>query len=302
MEDMAKYDEIGAVGMLADELQVAPWPVVRRVFPTSRGELSGLGWGGGRFSELFLHGGGQNAHTWDSLMLLRRPQALALDLPGHGRSCWYDDALYLPRTMLPPIAEVVKAVSRPLELVVGMSLGAITALALAADFPELVNRLMIVDASPGVQPAQATAITEFISQVEYPDFDSMLARTSAFRPARSRESLTRALMHNAKRTSSGTWTWRADRRDWKSGDRLQQVFEDLPTYWECIPKVQCPVALIVGADSPIVSQADIERYLSLNPLLEVVSIPEAGHNVQGDQSHLLALAVDQFMAHHGRIH
>ncbi len=35
---------------------------------------------------VFLHGGGQNAHTWDTVILGLGVPALAIDLPGHGRS------------------------------------------------------------------------------------------------------------------------------------------------------------------------------------------------------------------------
>ena len=49
-------------------------------------QLSALVWGDADPELVFLHGGAQNAHTWDTVaMALGRP-LVALDLPGHGHS------------------------------------------------------------------------------------------------------------------------------------------------------------------------------------------------------------------------
>src|ERR1700730_6838532 len=63
-------------------------PVVRREFDDLQDgrRLSALVWGSSDPELVLLHGGGQNAHTWDTVaMALGRPLA-AVDLPGHGRS------------------------------------------------------------------------------------------------------------------------------------------------------------------------------------------------------------------------
>ena len=53
-----------------------------------RGPISALRWGSDPARVVFLHGGGQNAHTWDTVILGLGLPALAIDLPGHGRSAW----------------------------------------------------------------------------------------------------------------------------------------------------------------------------------------------------------------------
>ena len=63
-------------------------PAVRRVFaevaPGRR--LSALAWQDSDPELVLLHGGAQNAHTWDTVaMALGRP-LVAIDLPGHGHS------------------------------------------------------------------------------------------------------------------------------------------------------------------------------------------------------------------------
>jgi pimeloyl-ACP methyl ester carboxylesterase len=84
------YDEFGLFGENAAEygLPLDRQPVVRRAFaevPPGR-RLSALVWQDGDPELVLLHGGAQNAHTWDTVaMALGRP-LVAIDLPGHGHS------------------------------------------------------------------------------------------------------------------------------------------------------------------------------------------------------------------------
>ena len=90
MVDRIDYDEFGLFHENAEEYGLAfdvP-PVVRRtsVEVAPGRAVSALVWGGGEPELVFLHGGAQNAHTWDTVaMALARP-LLAVDLPGHGHS------------------------------------------------------------------------------------------------------------------------------------------------------------------------------------------------------------------------
>ncbi len=68
--------------------------------------LSALVWGDGEPELVFLHGGAQNAHTWDTVALALGRPLVALDLPGHGHSDGGSqgsvDVARTPRTSRPP--------------------------------------------------------------------------------------------------------------------------------------------------------------------------------------------------------
>src|ERR1700678_1825966 len=90
MTDRFDYDEFGLFHENAAEygLPFDRPPAVRRVFaevaPGRR--LSALAWQDEDPELVLVHGGSQNAHTWDTVaMALDRP-LLAIDLPGHGHS------------------------------------------------------------------------------------------------------------------------------------------------------------------------------------------------------------------------
>ena len=82
-----------------------PLPAVQRI---DRGTVSAVRWGTDPARVVFLHGGGQNAHTWDTVILGLGTPALAVDLPGHGRSAWREDGDYGPKLNADTIEPMVQ--------------------------------------------------------------------------------------------------------------------------------------------------------------------------------------------------
>ena len=140
-DELAGLSEFALLAGNAEQAGVAgPLPTVERI---TAGEVSALRWGAGPPRVVFLHGGAQNAHTWDTVILGLGQPALAVDLPGHGRSAWRDDGDYSPQRNAAALTAVLRELAPAAELVVGMSLGGLTAIRLAATAPELVRRLAI---------------------------------------------------------------------------------------------------------------------------------------------------------------
>ena len=171
------------------------------------------------------------------------------------------------------------------DLVVGMSLGGLTALRLAVAAPELVRRLVLVDVTPSA-PERHTEMTDeqkgTVALVQgertFPSFDAMLEVTVAAAPHRDRESLRRGVFHNAKRLDDGTWTWRYDSF---RGDEGYSGFQGL---WEDVPKLTTPTTLVRGANSFFVNDDDAAEFARSAPGFQGVHIVEnSGHSVQSDQ-------------------
>ncbi|MBB5783231.1 alpha/beta fold hydrolase [Nonomuraea jabiensis] len=126
-----------------------PGPVQRRWVTVSTGDhVSGVAWGSGPPEVVLLHAAGGSARDWDGpLAGLGRP-ALALDLPGHGRSSRHSSA-YAPRKLVLPIAEAIRSFAPKAKAVAGTGLGALAAAALAARHPHLVPALILIGTLPG---------------------------------------------------------------------------------------------------------------------------------------------------------
>ena len=128
------YDEFSMLADNAAEVGL-PEPVdvtVERVSVTvdEQGrQVSALKWGEGDPEIVLLHGGAQNAHTWDTVALALGRPLVAIDLPGHGHSDWRDDHDYSPWTTAAAVAEVMEALAPSTHAVVANAFGGLVAIA-----------------------------------------------------------------------------------------------------------------------------------------------------------------------------
>lgn len=280
-DELLALDEFGLLPENAEQAGVVgPLPPVHRV---DLGGISAINWGQGPAEALFLHGGGQNAHTWDTVILgLGLTSALAVDLPGHGRSAWRADGDYGPKLNAETLRPVLRELAPHPRLVVGMSLGGLTALRIAATEPVLIPELVLVDVTPSAperheQMTQAQLGTVALVQGErtFPSFAAALDQAVAAAPHRSRESLRRGVFHNTKQLDDGTWTWRYDAI--RTGDGFLGL-------WDDVPSITMPTTLVRGADSYFVDDEDAAQFGAQAPGFQrTVVVPDSGHSVQGDQ-------------------
>jgi pimeloyl-ACP methyl ester carboxylesterase len=279
-------DEFRLLHENAEEVGL-PWsgpPAVERRYvdlPDGR-KLGALLWGdaGASPQVVLLHGGAQNAHTWDTVALALGMPLVAIDLPGHGLSDWRDDHAYSPVNMADDVAVAVRALAPDARAVVGMSLGGITAICLASRHPELVRRLVVVDVTPGTDHAKAEPIIAFISGPEsFASFDEILSRTIEFNPTRSESSLRRGVVHNAKENPDGTWTWKWDpnRPSESSG------VPDFTSLWDDVSAIRVPIMLVRGGTSKVTGDEDVDELRRRQPDVRVEVVDGAGHSVQGDK-------------------
>lgn len=291
-----EYDEFGLFHENAAEFGL-PYdgpPVVRReaVDLEPGRALSALVWGDGPAELVLIHGGAQNAHTWDTVaMALARP-LVAVDLPGHGHSDGGRTGSLSLEDSADDVAVAMRALAPGARAVVGMSLGGLTALALAARSPELVRGLVLVDVTPGVDEHKAKAITDFVNGPDsFADFDELLARTIEFNPTRSESSLRRGILHNAVQRDDGSWVWRYARfRTEPSG-----VHPRWPGLWDVVSSTTAPLMLVRGMRAQSVVGDDDEAELRRRRPDARIEHVDAGHSVQGDAPLELARLIADFV-------
>src|SRR6516165_6772384 len=214
--------ELSEFSLLSENAEQAgvtgPLPEVERVESDSaEGRVSALRWGAPSSARpprlVFLHGGGQNAHTWDTVIVGLGEPALAVDLPGHGRSAWRDDGDYGPVQNAETLHPVLRELAPEAAVFVGMSLGGLTAIRLATQAPDLVRKLVLVDVTPSapqrhvdLTDAQKGTVALVEGQRIFASFHAMVDAAVAAAPHRDRKSLRRGVFHNSKRLDDGTWT------------------------------------------------------------------------------------------------
>jgi pimeloyl-ACP methyl ester carboxylesterase len=249
---------------------------------------------------VFLHGGAQNAHTWDTVLLALGRPAVAIDLPGHGHSDGGRSGYLNPDDNADDVALTIQSLAPNARAVVGMSLGGITTIALAERHPSLVRMVVLVDITPGVNREKSSQITAFVNGPEsFPDFDAILARTVEFNPTRTEASLRRGILHNAVQRDDGTWVWRyARHRLAAEGDAGTPLdpHDQFSRLWDAVSGIQVPIMLVRGMrPQSVVDDADEAELLRRQPSARVEHLEEAGHSVQGDTPVELAHLISDFV-------
>jgi pimeloyl-ACP methyl ester carboxylesterase len=233
----------------------------------------------------FLHGAGLNAHTWDTTILALDLPALAIDLPGHGDSSWRDDLAYVGSALAPDVAAGMRAWTDGPQLLVGQSLGGLTAAAVAASEPDLVRELVMIDITPGIDPnGDARQIAQFFAgPTVWDGRDELVERALAFGLGGSRAAATRGVYLNSRVRPDGRVEWKHHFAHLANagavlpaGDAVARVLAD--SGWAALSAVTAPITLIRG-ERGYVTPADAADFSRRLPGARVVAVP-AGHNVQ----------------------
>jgi pimeloyl-ACP methyl ester carboxylesterase len=301
MTPAASYDEFGLLGDNAAEAGL-PFPgppaVRRQAFTLAAGQaVSAIRWGTTEPELVLLHGGGQNAHTWDTVALALSRPLIAVDLPGHGHSGRRADRDYGPWRNAEAVAAVLDEAAPNAAAVVGMSLGGVTAIRLAATRPDLVRKAVIVDVTPQVQEATRSmskadrgAVALVSGPPVFDSFEAIAAAAVVASPRRPRSAVERGVRHNAVQLPDGRWTWRYD----LFGELPASQFE-YTALWDDVSAIGAPVMLVRGGDSKFVTDNDVAEFRRRMPGVRTEVVAGAGHAIQSDQPLALTALISDFV-------
>ncbi|MBE3557177.1 MAG: alpha/beta hydrolase [Firmicutes bacterium] len=249
--------------------------------------LHALDWGReGKPPMICLHGVGQQAHTWDffALSMRRHFHLRALDLRGHGDSAWAADHDYTRPTMATDLHALVEDELRlPPFVLVGLSMGGLTALTFAGRWPTLIKALVVVDIGPQILPKGVENLRQFMAAPDiFEDVETLVERAHRFNPRRPKHQLRTSLMHNLRQREDGRWTWKYDPffRQPPTEEDLRRFHPE--TLWADIDAVTAPTLIVRGAESDMLSQEAADTLAAHLPHAETAIVPRAGHSVMGD--------------------
>ena len=264
-------------------------PFSREVEPRDREvtanglRLHYLDWGTeGKQPILFLHGGLQQAHSWDfvSLPLCVEYRVFALDARGHGDTQWAPDGDYSVEAHESDLAGFAETSGLEKFILVGHSMGGRNAYVYTSNHPERVKALVIVDTGPETEPQGRDRIRRFRELPDELDSYEIFAERIQEYTGRSREQVMGALKYSIRPRPDGKWTWKYDKLlrspDYTSKDWPPEKL------WECLGRIQCPTLVIRGSESDIFAPEVLEGMLRVIPGSTSAVVHGAGHLVAGD--------------------
>ena len=246
---------------------------------------------------ILLHGFTGHARSWDSFAetAVQRFRVLALDQRGHGETDWSPHAEYGVYEMRDDLISFVRALNLDSYYLVGLSMGGMVAMHFAAQRPEGLQKVVIVDIAPEIAPVGARAIADGVQQSDV--FDSV---DQAFERARTANSTPpenvhfHRVRHSLMRTEDGKWTFRYDRAFRRLGNSPRRR-PNVQEGWEAISRISVPTLLLRGENSPLLTLEIAKKFESVVPNCEFVEIAGSGHSIPLDKPVEFGNAVLNFL-------
>jgi pimeloyl-ACP methyl ester carboxylesterase len=257
------------------------------------GEIEGPG---GAPLVVLLHGGGQTRHAWTALATRLSADGFAVlryDARGHGDSDWSPAGDYQMARFARDLSGVLAEFGRPAVLI-GASLGGVSALLAAAEAPQRVRALVLVDIVPRFAPAGVERIRQFMQG--HPDgfasLEDAVAAVRAYNPHRPPPKDPQGLLRSLReRDGRLHWHWDPAILGAPPGATL---FTLLSERLAALPPA-LPLLLVSGADSDVVDPAALEEFRRQAPRAETIVVDRAGHMVAGDRNDAFGDAIAAFL-------
>lgn len=258
--------------------------------------LHHLDWGNeGGHPIVLVHGSRLHAQVWNDFSrgFRDRYHVMALDQRGHGESGWGAQDQYQIEDFYGDLRAVVEARGLTRFTLIGHSLGGRVSMMYAHRHHEELERLILVDITPGRPSAQSGTDTARASETRTQgDFDSpetasaYLARLMSRAP---RQLVEESVRHGLRQTDSGRYTWKYD----PAILRRRPAALDL---WSMVKAIPTPTLLQYGAESDVVTPELAARMAATMPRCTVERIEGAGHGLFTDQPEAFAKSVERFLS------
>ena len=263
-------------------------------------------WGNAGAPPLILvHGGRDHCRSWDAIARSLHPHfhVIAPDLRGHGDSDWTKGGSYALTEYVYDLVQLVRSIAAPRVTLIGHSMGGMVSLIFSGSFPELVDKLVVLDGvtmlpdSP--KPPTHERIGKWVSQLDrlhdrtarrYPTLEDAAAQMVLHNKRLSRDLALHLATHGARQNEDGTYSWKFDPyvRIWPPYDMTR---DEIASLWSSIA---CPTLLVWGKESWARDPAEDGR-LDYFQDAGVLAVDGAGHWLQHDKPDELLGEIRKFL-------
>ncbi len=249
-------------------------------------------------SVLFAHGFGQTRGAWNrtaAALAAHGFEAHSYDARGHGESDRNAPGeAYSVEQLADDLIIVAGELAEP-PVLVGASMGGLFGLIAESRWPGLFRALVLVDVTPRWEQAGMERILAFMTAFPqgFDSLDHAGEVIAAYLPQRRARKSPQELQELLRQDDHGRWRWHWDPR------LLEEMVHDSAAHQDALADaartVRCPVMLISGGRSDLVSRQTIDEFETLVPHATHIHIPEATHMVAGDDNDTFTTAVLHYL-------
>ncbi len=238
---------------------------------------------------VILHGLFGTLDNWQTLakQWAEHYTVYLVDQRNHGRSPQLDSISY-PEMAADLAAFLEREWVHRCHLL-GHSMGGKTAMQFAMDYPDQVEKLVVVDIAPKAYPAGHDTIFAALRAINLATLANREAAEQQLMATLEDSGVVQFLLKNLSRSKAGGFQWKMN---------LEVLYQDYPNILAAVKgsPFEGPTLFIKGANSGYIQAADIPNIQMLFPQSRLLSLPDAGHWVHAEQGPALASAVAHFLA------
>jgi len=231
---------------------------------------------------LLLHGYGDGAYVWADTCaaLLGTCTTAAVDLRGHGDSEPSRSGAYDVATSVRDVSTIISALGLTSVIPIGHSFGGEIVLRLAAQAVTAIPAAIFVDICPQPDQGAARHATALLRQTlrTYGSIEEYCEALLCMRPILSRAAAEHLARGCLRPTDSGFQPKLAP----ALVDHADDEFTTSEQWQALLPRIRCPVLIVRGAASAMVTAACAVQMARLLAQARVVTVPKAGHAVMSD--------------------
>jgi pimeloyl-ACP methyl ester carboxylesterase len=233
---------------------------------------------------LLLHGLTQQSHAFDpvAVQLRGRHRCVAADFRGRGESGWAPGTYTIPQYVA-DMLRLLDALALSAVHVLGTSLGGLVGLALAAQAPDRLRSLALNDIGPDIDPRGAARVAAYATSVpeRFPDLTAATGWAVEQYPWLQKlpaATLAEAIRWAVRRAPGGGWRFKFDpaigRAPRPTAEAARAASQ---AWWASLETLRCPILLIRGAESDILSAETAAAMERRQPRLRRVDVEGVGH-------------------------
>ena len=250
---------------------------------------------------ILLHGYAETAAIWEdaAVELSREYRVIALDQRGHGGSDRPNDHNYSRTSQVEDLESFIEALGLRTVTLIGHAMGGANALCYAAEHPDVVTALVVIEAAPEVLRSGVENFRRLLASADsFVTLDDAVEVFEQFYPYATSEQLTRRVRGSIAVTSDGSYGWDFDpvfRDPTERPPEPDPGQRRMVNLWDCVERVQCPVMIVRGAETDMLTPEAIQRLHRRIPGSRVSLIENAGHAVPSDQPAALGQHIREFL-------